>query len=139
MSVDTQPDDLAPWLRASKNGDPRMLKPREDIAGHLRRHLEAHPGRERLFRFKDERPLQTPSPARQDVFKFKRLREKLSGIPHAAQWDFVKDMPFEWSQAAPQDTGVARHEIKRQTKSANWGWRLGGNFCSGKPPFRRIC
>jgi hypothetical protein len=32
----------------------------------------------------------------EDVFKPKRLREKLSGIPHAAQWDFVKDMPFEW-------------------------------------------
>jgi integrase len=53
MSVDTQPDDLALWLRTSKNGDPRMLKLREDIAGRLRRHLEAHPGRERLFRFKD--------------------------------------------------------------------------------------
>jgi hypothetical protein len=32
----------------------------------------------------------------EDVFKPKRLREKLSGIPHAAQWDFVKDMPFQW-------------------------------------------
>jgi hypothetical protein len=32
----------------------------------------------------------------EDVFKPKRLREELSGIPHAQQWDHVKDLPFEW-------------------------------------------
>jgi len=32
----------------------------------------------------------------EDVFKPKRLREELSGIPYPAQWDHVKDMPFEW-------------------------------------------
>jgi hypothetical protein len=32
----------------------------------------------------------------EDVFKPKRLREQLSGIPHPLQWDYVKDMPFEW-------------------------------------------
>ncbi len=32
----------------------------------------------------------------EDVFKPKRLREQLSKIPHAQQWDHVKDLPFEW-------------------------------------------
>jgi integrase len=50
---DVQPDELAAWLRDSKNGDPRMLKLREDVAARLKVHLEQNPGRERLFRFKD--------------------------------------------------------------------------------------
>jgi integrase len=53
LSSDTRPDDLAIWLRDSKNGDPRMLELREDIAHRFKRHLEAHPGRERLFKFND--------------------------------------------------------------------------------------
>ena len=30
----------------------------------------------------------------EDVWKPKKMREQLSGIPHEAQWDYVKDMPF---------------------------------------------
>jgi hypothetical protein len=30
----------------------------------------------------------------EDVWKPKKLREQLSGIPHEAQWSHVKDMPF---------------------------------------------
>jgi integrase len=50
---DVQPDELAAWLRDSKNGDPRMLKLREDVAARLKVHLGQNPGRDRLFRFKD--------------------------------------------------------------------------------------
>jgi integrase len=53
LAEDVRPDDLGAWLRDSKNGDPRMLKLREDLAGLLRAHLEAHPGREHLFKFKE--------------------------------------------------------------------------------------
>lgn len=50
---DVQPDELAAWLRDSKNDDPRMLKLRQDLAIRLKSHLDATPGRDRLFRFKD--------------------------------------------------------------------------------------
>lgn len=54
LRADAQPDELAVWLRDSKNGDPRMLKLREDIADRIRSHLEAMPAdRERLFRFNE--------------------------------------------------------------------------------------
>jgi integrase len=53
LAADTRPDDMALWLRDSKNGDPRMLKLRQDIADRLQAHQEAFPGRERLFKFKD--------------------------------------------------------------------------------------
>jgi integrase len=49
---DVQPTELSAWLRASKNGEPRMLRLREDLAGRLSAHLEHHTG-ERLFKFKD--------------------------------------------------------------------------------------
>jgi len=52
LPEDTQPDESAAWLRNSKNGEPRMLKLRQDILERLRAHLEGHAG-ERLFRFKD--------------------------------------------------------------------------------------
>jgi integrase len=52
LAADTKPAELAVWLRDSKNGDPRMLQLREDIAARLQKHLEGHSG-ERLFRFKD--------------------------------------------------------------------------------------
>jgi hypothetical protein len=67
LKVDTRPDDLALWLRDSKNGDPRMLKLRHDIADRFVAHLKTLPeGRERLFRFRDGGPLQTPTSARHD-------------------------------------------------------------------------
>jgi integrase len=54
LKVDTGPEDLALWLRDSKNGDPRMLKLRQDIANRFETHLKSLPeGRERLFRFRD--------------------------------------------------------------------------------------
>jgi integrase len=54
IAADTRPDDLALWLRDSKNGDPRMLRLREDIADRFVKHLKAIPaGRESLFKFKD--------------------------------------------------------------------------------------
>lgn len=52
LQDDTQPDEAAAWLRDSKNGDPRMLKLREDIQDRLRSHLDGRSGA-RLFRFKD--------------------------------------------------------------------------------------
>jgi integrase len=53
LAEDVRPDDLGAWLRDSKNGDPRMLKLRQDLADRLRAHLEANPGRDRLFKFKE--------------------------------------------------------------------------------------
>jgi integrase len=53
LPEDVRPGELAAWLRDSKNGDPRMLKLREDLAARLRAHLEANPCRERLFKFRD--------------------------------------------------------------------------------------
>ena len=53
LEEDVRLDELAAWLRDSKNGDPRMLKLREDLADRIAAHLEANPDRERLFRFKD--------------------------------------------------------------------------------------
>lgn len=53
QSADIQPSELSAWIRRSKNEDPRMLKLRTDLAGRLATHLEAHPDRERLFKFKD--------------------------------------------------------------------------------------
>jgi integrase len=54
LKVDTRPEDLALWLRDSKNGDPRMLRLRQDVAERLQTHLKALPeGRERLFKFRD--------------------------------------------------------------------------------------
>ena len=50
---DVRADDLAAWLRDTKNGDPRMLKLRESLAARLGAHLQANPGREYLFKFKE--------------------------------------------------------------------------------------
>lgn len=50
---DVRPDDFGAWLRDSKNGDPRMLKLRQDLAARLKAHLEGNPGREHLFKFKE--------------------------------------------------------------------------------------
>jgi len=49
---DAKPEERAAWLRKSKNGNPRMLRLRDDIVEPIARHLEKHKG-ERLFRFKD--------------------------------------------------------------------------------------
>lgn len=53
LPQDTRPDDLTAWLKTSKNEDPRMLRLREDLAQRLRKHLEQHPNRDRLFKFKE--------------------------------------------------------------------------------------
>jgi integrase len=53
LAADVRPDDLAAWLKTSKNDDPRMLRLRADLAGDLATHLERHPGREHLFKFKE--------------------------------------------------------------------------------------
>jgi integrase len=51
LSQDMRPDMA--WLRDSKNGDPRMLRLRQELADRIHAHLETNPGRERVFRFKD--------------------------------------------------------------------------------------
>jgi integrase len=53
LPEDVRPDDLSAWLRDSKNGDPRMLRLRPDLAERLKAHLEAIAGRDRLFKFKE--------------------------------------------------------------------------------------
>lgn len=53
LAADTRPADFALWLKTSKNGDPRMLRLREEVARRLETHLKAIEGRERLFKFKE--------------------------------------------------------------------------------------
>ncbi|ODM71740.1 hypothetical protein A6X20_07300 [Bradyrhizobium elkanii] len=53
LAADVRPNDLAAWLKTSKNEDPRMLRLRADLASALARHLEQHPGREHFFKFKE--------------------------------------------------------------------------------------
>lgn len=53
LTADMRPDDLQLWLRDSKNGDPRMLRLRQDIADRFTKHLTAIGERERLFKFND--------------------------------------------------------------------------------------
>lgn len=53
LAADTRTADHALWLPTTKNGDPRMLRLRSDVAGRLQAHLDAHPDRTRLFKFKD--------------------------------------------------------------------------------------
>lgn len=53
LTADMRPEDLQLWLRDSKNGDPRMLRLRQDIADRFAKHLERIGDRERLFKFKD--------------------------------------------------------------------------------------
>jgi integrase len=66
LTADTRPEDLQLWLRDSKNGDPRMLRLRRDIAHRFAGHLERIGDRERLFKFKDGGHFQTPAAARHD-------------------------------------------------------------------------
>jgi integrase len=53
LTANVKPDELAAWLRTSKNEDPRMLKLRKDLAERLAAHIEENPGREYLFKFKE--------------------------------------------------------------------------------------
>ena len=61
------------------------------------------------------------------------------GNPSCGAVGFCEGHAVRVGPSAPQDTGVARHKIKRQTKSANWTGARIGTSCAGKPPFRRIC
>lgn len=53
LAADTRPADQALWLPTTKNGDPRMLRLRDEVASRLQAHLAATQGRERLFKFKE--------------------------------------------------------------------------------------
>jgi integrase len=46
-------DERATWVRETKNGDPVMLRLREDILEPLAAHLATREGERRLFRFRD--------------------------------------------------------------------------------------
>jgi integrase len=46
-------DERATWVRETKNGDPVMLRLREDILEPLAAHLATRAGQRRLFRFRD--------------------------------------------------------------------------------------
>ncbi len=72
LPEDMRTEECAAWLRDSKNGDPRMLQLRVELAGRMQRHLDANPGRSRVFRWKDG-----------GYFKHLLLRAKLAacGLP----------------------------------------------------------
>lgn len=109
LPEDVQPDELAAWLRDSKNDDPRMLKLRADLALRLKAHLEANPGRPRLFRFKEG-----------GHFKHLLLRAKMAflGLP------CPKRRPTGWKPPANRLAFVGFHTF-RHTWST-WMRRYGG-------------
>lgn len=110
---DARPDERAAWLRDSKNGDPRMLKLREDIIGPLQKHLERHTG-ERLFKFKDG-----------GHFKHLLLRAKLAacGLP------CPKRRPTGWKPPKHRLSFVGFHTFRHTW--ATWMRRYGGADVQG--------
>jgi integrase len=114
LPQDTQPDELAAWLRDSKNEDPRMLKLREDLADRLKAHLEANPDRARLFRFKDG-----------GHFKHLLLRAKMAvlGLP------CPKRRPTGWKPQENRLSFVGFHTFRHTW--ATWMRRYGGADVQG--------
>jgi integrase len=114
LPQDVQPDEAAAWLRDSKNGDPRMLKLREDLAARLKVHLEKNPGRERLFRFKDG-----------GHFKHLLLRAKLAvcGLPCPVR------RPTGWKPPKHRLSFVGFHTFRHTW--ATWMRRYGGTDVQG--------
>jgi integrase len=111
---DTQPDELVAWLRDSKNGDPRMLQLLEDLAARVRAHLEKHPGRDRLFRFKDG-----------GWFKHLLMRAKLAvlGLP------CPKRRPIGWKAPENRLAFVGFHTFRHTW--ATWMRHYGGADVQG--------
>lgn len=114
LAADTKPDELAAWLSDSKNGDPRMLKLREDIAERIKRHLEQHKG-DRLFRFKDG-----------GHFKHLLLRAKMKvcGLPCPVR------RPTPWKQPTNYRLAFVTFHTFRHTW-ATWMRRYGGADLQG--------
>jgi integrase len=114
LTAYTQPDELAAWLRTSKNEDPRMLKLRTDIVEPLRAHMEANPGRERLFKFKEG-----------GHFKHMLLRAKLAacGMP------CPKRRPTKWKPPEHRLSFVGFHTFRHTW--ATWMRRYGGADIQG--------
>lgn len=113
LSADAQPGELAAWLRNSKNGDPRMLKLRQDLADRLQAHLEKSGG-ERLFRFNDG-----------GHFKHLLLRAKLAvcGVPCPVR------RPTGWKPPAYRLSFVGFHTFRHTW--ATWMRRYGGADLQG--------
>lgn len=113
LPEDAQPDESAAWLRDSKNGDPRMLKLREDIVTPLRAHLKDHSG-DRLFRFKDG-----------GHFKHLLTRAKLAalGLP------CPKRRPVGWKPPEYRFAFVGFHTFRHTW--ATWMRRYGGADVQG--------
>jgi integrase len=111
---DVRPDEFAAWLRDSKNGDPRMLKLRKDLAARLKVHLEQNPRRGRLFRFKDG-----------GHFKHLLLRAKLAacGLPCPVR------RPTGWRPPQHRLAFVGFHTFRHTW--ATWMRRYGGADLQG--------
>lgn len=113
LQDDTQPDESAAWLRDSKNGDPRMLKLREDIVGRLRAHLDGRSG-SRLFRFKDG-----------GHFKHMLLRATMA----ACGLDCPKRRPVPWKKPKFRLDFVGFHTFRHTW--ATWMRRYAGADVQG--------
>jgi integrase len=114
LASDTRPEESAAWLRTSKNEDPRMLKLRADILAPLKAHLEAHPGRERLFRFNEG-----------GAFKHLLLRAKLAacGLPCPVR------RPTKWAPPPHRLSFVGFHTFRHTW--ATWMRRYSGADLQG--------
>ena len=111
---DMRPDECAAWLRDSKNGDPRMLQLRAELARRMQVHLDANPGRQRVFRWKDG-----------GYFKHLLLRAKLAacGLP------CPKRRPTGWKPPAHRLSFVGFHTFRHTW--ATWMRRYGGADVEG--------
>jgi integrase len=114
LSADVHPGELAAWIRDSKNDDPRMLKLRKDLADRLKAHLDANPGRERLFRFREG-----------GHFKHMLLRAKLAvcGLPCPTR------RPTGWKPPEYRLSYVGFHTFRHTW--ATWMRRYGNTDVQG--------
>lgn len=114
LPEDVRPDECAAWLRDSKNGDPRMLQLRIELASRMQAHLDATPGRPRFFRWKDG-----------GYFKHLLLRAKLAacGLP------CPKRRVTGWKPPAHRLAFVGFHTFRHTW--ATWMRRYGGADVEG--------
>jgi integrase len=114
LAANTRPEDLALWLPTSKNGDPRMLKLRADVATRLQAHLATIEGRERLFKFREG-----------GHFKHLLLRATMA----AAGLPCPKRRPTGWKKPAFKYAFVTFHTFRHTW--ATWMRMYGGADVQG--------
>lgn len=114
LAADTKPAEVAMWLRDSKNGDPRMIQLRTELAEQLVGHMERIGDRERLFRWKDG-----------GYFKHMLLRCTMA----VCGLDCPKRRPVPWHKPSFRLGFVGFHTFRHTW--ATWMRRYGGADVQG--------